>query len=111
MNKPDRNNYPATNPHDLEWGGVDPQYFVDLKKWESLQPKPESIPPSSNSKTDMVERFKKPTDEQIIQFALVFNEGKIEPEKLADMVGLCEMVVDRLYENGDVLIPSSKENK
>jgi hypothetical protein len=32
------------------------------------------------------ERFKKPTSDQILEFAIVFNDGKIEREKLADML-------------------------
>ena len=55
------------------------------------------------------ERFKKPTDTQVIEFALVFNDGKIEREKLADMIGFCQMVIDRLYDNGDILIKSGQE--
>jgi hypothetical protein len=57
------------------------------------------------------ERFKMPTDKNIVDFALVFNDGKIEHEKLADMVAMCQFIIDRLYENGDILIPSSKENE
>lgn len=57
------------------------------------------------------ERFKKPTDEQIIEFALVFNNGRIEREKLADMVGFCTMVIDRLHDNGDILIKSEQEKE
>jgi hypothetical protein len=57
------------------------------------------------------ERFKMPTDKDIIDFALIFNDGKIEREKLSDMVAMCQFIVDRLFENGDIKIPSSKENK
>lgn len=56
-------------------------------------------------------RFILPTDEQIINTAFVFNDGKLDPEELTNMVSMCMFVVDRLYENGDMLIPSSKENK
>lgn len=55
------------------------------------------------------ERFTKPTDDQLVKAAILFNDGKMEPQKLSDMVALCEWVIDRLYENGDVTIPSSKE--
>jgi hypothetical protein len=54
-------------------------------------------------------RFNKPTDEQIIEFALVYNDGKIEREKLADMIGFCQMVIDRLYDNGDIMLKSEQE--
>jgi hypothetical protein len=64
----------------------------------------------SYSQSQAVERFKFPTDKQIIDFAIVFNDGKIEKEKLADMVAMCEMILHRLHENGDVTIPSKNEN-
>jgi len=54
-------------------------------------------------------RFLLPSDEQLIKFAVLFNNGKLEPEKLADMLSMTRFVIDRLYENGDVLIPTSKE--
>lgn len=56
-----------------------------------------------------LERFKLPTDKQMLEFALIVNEGKIEEQKLADMIAYGQLIIDRLYENGDVLIPSSKE--
>ena len=57
-----------------------------------------------------MERFKMPTDQQFVEMAVLFNDGKLEPEKLADMIALAEFMIDRLYENGDVLIPTAKEN-
>lgn len=54
-------------------------------------------------------RFELPTDEEIINAAILFNDGKIEKEKLADMVALCEFVINRLYETGNISNPSSKE--
>lgn len=57
-------------------------------------------------------RFKMPTDDQIVKAALLFADGNLDDkERLSDMVGLCLFVVDRLYENGDILIPSRKENE
>lgn len=56
-------------------------------------------------------RFKKPTDEQIVKAAIVFNNGKMDKKQLINMVALCDFVIDRLYENGDILIPSSKEQE
>ena len=56
-----------------------------------------------------VERFKMPTDEQIINIAIIFNHGVIDKHKLSDMVSMCQFVIDRLYENGDILKPSKKE--
>jgi hypothetical protein len=57
----------------------------------------------------MTERFKNPTDQQLIEFAILFNDGKIEREKLAMLIGFCRMVTDRLYDNGNILQPSKQE--
>jgi hypothetical protein len=54
-------------------------------------------------------RFKLPEDKQMIEIAILFNDGKINTKKLSDMVGMCQFVVDRLYENGDISKVSSKE--
>ena len=54
-------------------------------------------------------RFILPSDKQMIDIAILFNDGKLEADKLADMVGYGQFIVDRLYENGDVGKPSSKE--
>ncbi len=58
-----------------------------------------------------VERFKIPTDDEIIKIALIFNDGRLDANELTNMVSMCKLVTDRLYENGDIMIPSSKENK
>lgn len=55
------------------------------------------------------ERFKRPTDEEVVKAALMFNNGEIDLDKLTDMVGLCDFIIDRLYEHGDISKPSSKE--
>lgn len=60
---------------------------------------------------ELTERFKKPTDQQLVNTAILFNDGKMEEEKLQDMVAMAMWVIDRLYENGDMTIPSSKENE
>lgn len=54
-------------------------------------------------------RFIKPSSEELIATALLFNDGKYEEEKLGCMLAMCEFVVDRLYENGNIKKPSSKE--
>lgn len=61
------------------------------------------------NKIKSAERFKMPTDKQVIHLAILFNDGKIETEKLTDMVALVNLVIDRLYENGDVTKKCSKE--
>lgn len=58
----------------------------------------------------MENRFIKPTDDQLIKIAIMFNNGLIEPYKLADMVAMAIYIVDRLFENGDVTIPAKTEN-
>jgi hypothetical protein len=65
----------------------------------------QSIHPQSSER----ERFKMPTDKDLVGIALLFNNGKIQKRKLADMIGMCQFVLDRLYENNDVLRKSSKE--
>ncbi len=55
------------------------------------------------------ERFTKPTRQQILELAILFNDGKIEQKKLVDMVALANLIVDRLHENGTVEMKSSKE--
>lgn len=57
----------------------------------------------------MAERFIKPTDQQILDFAIVFNDGKLEKDKIADMVAMCTLIISRLYENGDILKPTQEE--
>jgi len=54
-------------------------------------------------------RFQLPSDKQMVDIAILFNDGKLERQKLADMLAYGQFIVDRLYENGDVGIPSSKE--
>jgi hypothetical protein len=53
--------------------------------------------------------WKRPTGKQLIEICILFNDGKLEREKLADMLSPIEFVLDRLFENGDVTKPSSKE--
>ena len=54
-------------------------------------------------------RFDMPTDKQLIDLAILFNNGQVNLDKLTDMVAMCEFVLNRLYENGTVLKPSLKE--
>ena len=58
-----------------------------------------------------MERFKKPTDKQIIEFAILCNEGEVDMDKLSSMVGMCEMIIDRLYEHGDITMKSTREKE
>ena len=54
-------------------------------------------------------RFQLPSDQEIIEIAILFNDGEINTKKLTDMVAMCQFVIDRLYENGDISKQSSKE--
>lgn len=54
-------------------------------------------------------RFNLPSSKQMLDIAILFNDGKLEAEKLAYMLAYGQFIVDRLYENGDIEIPSSKE--
>ena len=62
---------------------------------------------SKNIEVDMP-RFTKPSNKELIEIGLLFNDGKLD-ENLAGMLAMCEFVIDRLYENGDIRKPSSKE--
>lgn len=55
------------------------------------------------------ERFVKPTDRQLIEIAIIFNEGNVEADKLADMTGMCMFMIERLYDNGVILLASKRE--
>lgn len=55
------------------------------------------------------ERFTMPTDKQKIELAILFNDGKLEVEKLTDMVSYVSLILDRLHEHGDISKASSKE--
>lgn len=61
------------------------------------------------SKSESGERFTKPTDEEIIEAAILFNEGKLEIDELTSIVGCCEYLIERLYDNGTVKERSQRE--
>lgn len=65
----------------------------------------------SSPTSENTERFQMPTDDQLIKMAILFNDSKAEPEKLSNMVAMCTLIIDRLYENGDILIPTLKEEE
>ena len=83
--------------------GVNPYEGTDLEKhWLPT-------PPQEGEAKAIAERFKMPEDDQLIKTAIIFNDGKLDAEQLSGMVGMCQFVIDRLYENGDMGMPSSKE--
>lgn len=55
------------------------------------------------------ERFEMPDDKTIIDFAILFNDGRLDPEQLSNMVGMCQMILDRLHEHGNVRQKSKQE--
>lgn len=81
----------------------------DVQTLEVAKRAIENIDKIFKNEQTKVERFIKPTDDQIVKFAIVFNEGKIEEQKLADLVGFCSLVVNRLYDRGVINKKSDEE--
>lgn len=50
-----------------------------------------------------------PTDDDIFNIAVLFNGGKLEKGKLADMCAMTDFILDRLHEHGNVKTKSSRE--
>jgi len=99
---PDAEGYTGRHCHRFVSYVLDANPFFDFKGHVILGLKPVEIP-------EITERFKKPTDKQLVEIALLFNDGKLQKSKLRDMIAMCEFILDRLYENNDVMKPSSKE--
>jgi hypothetical protein len=55
------------------------------------------------------EEWIRPTSKQLIDICILFEDGRVDAGKLADMLAPIEFILDRLFENGDVTKPSSKE--
>ena len=97
--------YPV--PNKIKFGSIE----SDKQKDNECYIQREAYASALQSMPKQIERFKIPDDKTLVQMAIVVNEGKIEQEKLADMVAMAELIIHRLYENGDALIPSLFENK
>lgn len=54
-------------------------------------------------------RFQLPSDQQVVELAVLFNDGSLDKEILTKMVSLADFIINRLYENGDISKQSSKE--
>lgn len=54
-------------------------------------------------------RFTMPSATQLIELSILMNDGKVEPEKLTDIVAMCDLILNRLHENGEITIPAKKE--
>lgn len=57
----------------------------------------------------MDERFTMPTDEQLIEIAIIINDGRLNAFEISNMVAMSTLILDRLYENGSIEVPSKKE--
>lgn len=57
------------------------------------------------------ERFKMPSPETLLNIAALFTSNNIKVKELANIISVCQFVLDRLYDNGDISIPSKKENE
>jgi hypothetical protein len=86
----------------LTLNGSHPEYVMEQKQLKHLT---QAIHDLIGEKKGWI----RPTDKQVIDICILFNDGKLEAEKLADMVASIDFILDRLFENGDVTKPSSKE--
>jgi len=86
-----------------------------IKTAQTGKPSPSDIgnifvggPLSSNIQKGK-ERFIKPTSDQVVKAAIVFNDGRMNRKELTNMVALADFIIERLYEHGDMSIPASNE--
>lgn len=56
-------------------------------------------------------RFKIPSDDKLVEIAILYNDGRLNPHELTNMVAMSQFIINRLFENGDVMIPSSVESQ
>lgn len=63
----------------------------------------------NNIALNNTERFKKPTDKQIIEMAVLFNDGIFDNALISQLVAYGNLMIDRLYENGDIATSSYRE--
>jgi len=54
-------------------------------------------------------RFEMPTEKELIDIAISINDGVYDDEQITRMTSMCNFVINRLFENGDILKKSSKE--
>lgn len=62
-----------------------------------------------NQEKSKSERFIMPEPNQLIEFDLLFADGVIDEDRMAHTLSVITIVLDRLYENGAINKPSSKE--
>lgn len=98
----------------LDIGFCDKSQLDELSAiWDKYKDENGNLKPREYAQQQLApaERFKMPNDRQIIGLAILYNDGKVDKKQITNMVAMCQYVLDRLYENGDILIPSSKEPK
>lgn len=96
----------ASIEHFAESGKASGSFFMALKAM--LDEHAENVVKNNLVKPDV--KFQLPSDKQMIDMAILFNDGILDRQKLADMVAYGQFIVDRLFENGDITKPSSKED-
>jgi hypothetical protein len=93
--------------------GIDGKYSPDTKARETVDYILEACNNHhrllAENKALRDQKFNMPKFEHLLQVAILFNGGKLETDKLTDMVAMCQFVLDRLHENNDVTKASSKE--
>lgn len=89
--------YRDDSPNEMDEDHTVKQTFIDACNWLRSQVE--------------VERFKMPESKQVIDIAILFNDGKVDHKRLADMVAMTDFILDRLPENGDIMIPCKKEEQ
>lgn len=83
----------------------------NIKFAEAFTPMGSKICACPIASADEKERFKMPTDKQIIDIAILFSQdnGVINKIELTNIVSAAQFILDRLFENNDVMKPSTKE--
>ncbi len=60
-------------------------------------------------KANYLPSLNRPLNEDLLAIAILFNDGILDSKALSSMVGMCNLVLDRLQENNDVTRPCSVE--
>ena len=63
------------------------------------------------SNSSKLERFKMPSDKSLVDIAIIFNGGRLQSKILTNMISYGLFILERLYDNGDIKIPSNNENE
>ncbi len=60
-------------------------------------------------KANFLPNLNRPLNEDLLAIAILFNDGILDSKAISSMVGMCNLVLDRLQENNDVTRPCSLE--